>query len=115
MIFAVETEERALTVFRTEDEAVAYCEGLDVEAATWLFWTADGSPLEAEFITPNKRGWFSVQNGTYRLVPALPEHHADLAEALDEILWLEPNPFFQSLLQVREHLAQVTRGTQDGA
>lgn len=115
MIFAVETEERALTVFRNEDEAVAHCEGLDVDAATWLFWTADGSPLEAEFITPNKRGWFSVQNGTYRLVPALPEHHADLAEALDEILRLEPNPFFQSLLQVREHLAQLTAGTQDGA
>lgn len=115
MIFAVETEERALTVFPTQADAVAYCEGLDVEAATWLFWAADGSPLEAEFITPNKRGWFSVQNGTYRLVPASPEHHADLAEALDEILRLEPTPLFQSLLQVREHLTQVSIGTQDGA
>ncbi|MEF3081091.1 hypothetical protein V3391_02525 [Luteimonas sp. SMYT11W] len=56
MIFAVETEERSLTVFPTEGDVVAYCEGLDVEVATWLFWAADGSPLEAEFITPNKRG-----------------------------------------------------------
>ena len=47
MIFAVETEERALAVFPTQDEAIAYCEGLDVEAATWLFWAADGSPLAA--------------------------------------------------------------------
>ncbi|MAP76732.1 MAG: hypothetical protein CMK87_01530 [Pseudomonadales bacterium] len=115
MIFAVETEERALAVFPTQDEAIAYCEGLDVEAATWLFWAADGSPLEAEFITPNKRGWFSVQNGHYRLVPALPEHHADLAEALDEVLRLEPNPTFNSLLQVREYLAKLTNGAQDGA
>ena len=115
MIFAVETEERALTVFSTEGEAVAYCEGLDVEAATWLFWTADGSPLEAEFITPNRRGWFSVQSGTYRLVPASPDHHAGLDEALDEILQLEPNPFFQSLPQVREHLAQKNATARGGA
>jgi hypothetical protein len=106
MIFAVETEERALTVFSTEDEAVAYCEGLDVEAATWLFWKADGSPLEAEFITPNKRSWFSVQNGTNRLVSASPEHHAHLSEALDEILRLEKNSFFRSLPAIREHLAK---------
>ena len=37
MIFAVETEERALTVFPNEGDAVAYCEGLDVEAATGEF------------------------------------------------------------------------------
>lgn len=115
MIFAVETEERALKVFPTEGDVVAYCEGIDVEAATWLFWAADGSALEAEFITPNKRGWFSVQSGTYRLIPASPEHHAHLAEALHEIVRLEPTPLFKSLLQVREHLVQNGAGTSDEA
>ena len=104
MIFAVETEERALTVFPNEAEAVAYCEGLDVEAAVWLFWASDGSPLEAEFTIPNKRGMFIVGNGTYHLVPATTDHHADLGEALDEVLRLEPNPFFRSLEDIRVHL-----------
>ncbi|WP_159679270.1 hypothetical protein [Luteimonas sp. 9C] len=115
MIFAVETEEGSLTVFPTEGDAVAYCEGLDVEAATWLFWAADGSPLEAEFITPNKRGWFSVQSGTYRLVAASSEHHAHLVEALLEIARLEPTPLFQSLQQVREHLVQGCTSKSDEA
>ncbi|MES2491559.1 MAG: hypothetical protein V4607_17370 [Pseudomonadota bacterium] len=105
MIFVVETEERALTVFRTEGEAIARCEGVDVEADVWLFWARDGSPLEAEFTTPNKRGWFSVRSGSYRLVPASPDHHTVLSEALDEILLLEANPFFSSLSAVREYLA----------
>lgn len=105
MIFVVETEERALTLFPNESEAVAYCEGLDVEAAVWLFWASDGSPLEAEFTVPNTRGMFVVGNGTYHLVPATPDHHAPLSEALDEILRLEPNPFFRSLDDVRAHLA----------
>lgn len=115
MIFAVETEERALIVFPTESEAVAYCEGLDVEATIWLFWTAEGSPLQAEFIVPNKRGSFFARSGNYRLVPALQEHHPNLAETLDQVVHLEPNPFFHSLLQVRKHLAQATTGNPDGS
>ncbi len=104
MIFVVDTEGRALTVYPSEADAVAYCEGLDVEAAVWLFWASDGSPLQPEFTIPNTRGWFTVGNGTYHLVPAAPDHHAPLSEALDEILRLEPNPFFDSLGDVRMHL-----------
>jgi hypothetical protein len=54
VIFAVETEEQTLYVFPDEAAGVAYCEGLDVEAATWLFWDAAGLPLEPEFITPKQ-------------------------------------------------------------
>lgn len=104
MVFAVETEERSLWVFASEADAIAKCEGLDVEAATWLFWTADGAPLVPEFITPNQRGWFWVGSGSYRLIKASPDHHADLVDALDEILSMEPNPFFSSLEQVRAHI-----------
>lgn len=104
MIFAVQTEERALTVFPNESEAVAYCEGLDVEAGVWLFWASDGSPLEAEFTVPNTRGVFVVGNGNYHLAPAATDHHANLGEALDEILRLEPNHFFRSLEDIRIHL-----------
>lgn len=105
LMFAAETEECRLFVFASEADAIAQCEGLDVEAAVWLFWATDGTPLEPDFITPNRRELFRVANGSYRLVEASPDHHADLAEALDVILSMEPNPFFSSLEQVRAHVA----------
>ena len=111
MIFAIETEERSLVVFPSEDEAIGYCEGLDVEAGVWLFWAADGSPLVAEFTTPNSRGLFSVKNGTYRLISATPELQADLSEAIDHVLHVESNPFFSSTLEIREHIARLAAGT----
>lgn len=104
MIFVAETEERCLFVFASEAEAVARCEGLDVEAGVWVFWDADGAPLEPEFIVPNVQGLICVGNGSYRLNKASPDHHADLAEALDEIVLMEPNPFFSSLKEVRSHI-----------
>ena len=66
MIFAIETEEQTLHVFENENAAIAYCEGIDVEAEIWLFWNAEGSPLEPEFTVPNKSGLFTVQNGKYK-------------------------------------------------
>ncbi len=58
MIFVVETEERTLRVFQSDVEAVAHCEGLDVEAGVWLFWNDRGEPLEPHFSVPNQRGLF---------------------------------------------------------
>lgn len=111
MIFVVETETRSLAVHGDEATAVKEYEGIDVEAAQYLFWSNDGTPLEAEFTVPNKRGWFSVQSGTYRLVKAAQDHHADLAEALDEVAYLEPNPYFSSLAEIRTHIGPVPAGT----
>jgi hypothetical protein len=97
MIFAVETEERTLMTFPSEAKAVAYCEGLDVEAAVWLFWDDRGEPLEPKFSVPNKRGLFVVRNGVYSLVPAGPDHQAVLNDALDEVLTFEgPAPFISA-------------------
>lgn len=108
MIFAAETEELSLYAFETAEEAIAHCEGLDVEAGTWVFWDDNGSPLEAHFTKPNERGLFSVSNGTYTLVPAGSDHHAPLSEALDEILNFEGRAPFDSAAGVREHLARGT-------
>ena len=104
MIFVVETEERALYAFPGEREAIAYCEGLDVEAAVWLFWDDAGRPLEPHFIIPNKRGFFASKNGVYELVPAAPDHHAVLDEAIEEVLNFEADAPFNSLAGVRAHL-----------
>ncbi len=105
LVFAVATDECSLFVFGNESDATAYCEGLDVEAAGWFFWSAGGVPLEPEFFAPNTQGRFSVGNGRYRLNRAPPGHHADLAEVLDGIALLEPNPFFASVAEVKAHLA----------
>ena len=104
IIFAVQTEEQALHVFADEPAAVAHCEGLDVEAALWLFWDHAGMPLEPEFTVPNKRGFFSSKNGTYRLVKAGPNHHAELLEALEHIESVEGPPALNSVPAVRQHL-----------
>ncbi|MBA5606704.1 hypothetical protein H3H36_15200 [Duganella sp. FT3S] len=109
MIFVVETEERTLIAFHTEAEAIANCEGLDVEAAIWLFWSDRGEPLKPEFSVPNRRGMFVVENGIYSLVPATPDHHANLDEALDEILNFESPPPFNSAEAVRTYLQNQGR------
>jgi hypothetical protein len=101
MIFAAETETRELLVFPSEEEATSYCEGLDVEAAIWLFWDEAGNPLEPEFSMPSKRGWFSVENGIYHLVPAAENHHAELLEALESGR-AEKRSAFRRMLSYRE-------------
>lgn len=114
MIFAAETETRELLVFPSEKEATGYCEGLDVEAAIWLFWDEAGNPLEPEFSVPNKRGWFSVENGVYHLVPASENHHAVLPEALENIQALGTDKFFESIEDVRKHLTRRSTPTPKG-
>jgi len=106
MIFVAETEERSFRAFQTEQEAVAHCEGLDVEAGIWLFWDNSGNPLEPLFSVPNKRGLFTVANGTYSLVPASPDHHAPLVEVLNKFLSFESPAPFNSESGVRTYLAQ---------
>jgi len=104
MIFAVASDERTLMSFATEAQAVAYCEGLDVEAAEWLFWDDRGQPLEPMFSVPNKRGLFSVKNGVYSLVPATPDHHAMLHEAVDEVRTFDMPPPLNTAAGVRAYL-----------
>jgi hypothetical protein len=105
MIFAAETETLTLYVFDSEASAVAYCEGLDVEAATWLFWNDAGLPLEPEFIVPNVRGLFTIGNGKYRLIPAGENHHAGLSEALGHIKYVESEPPLNTVEAIAHYLA----------
>jgi hypothetical protein len=107
IIFGVTTDERTLVVFESEAAAVASCEGLDVEAADWLFWDERGDPLQPEFITPNKRGLFAVANGTYHLVKADPLHHAELLDALEHIAAVEGPPPLDSVAGIQRHLTLV--------
>ncbi len=71
MIFALAMDDGGLLVFPTETDAVSHCEGIDVEDRKWLFYSEDGSPLEARFERPNRRGRFFVVSGTYALQRAV--------------------------------------------
>jgi len=107
MIFAVETEERTLRAFASEADAIAACEGLDVEAAIWLFWSNDGTPLEPVFTVPNRRGIFTAKNGVYYLRPATGLHHAHLSEAVDEVLNFEGPAPSTSASAIKAHLQKA--------
>ena len=113
MIFASDTETGELIVFPSEENATSSCEGLDVEAAIWLFWDETGNPLEPQFSIHNKRGWFSATNGIYSLV-ASETHHAPLIKALEQTVVMEPNDFFKSVEEVRKHLSLHSTPMPDG-
>lgn len=96
-------------MFSNEADAIAHCEGLDVEAADWLFWDDSGAPLEPVFSVPNKRGLFIVRNGTYTLQPASTDHHAHLVEAIDEIVTFEAGAPFDTKVGVLAYLSRSAR------
>lgn len=104
MIFAVATDEKSLHVFPAEAAAVAYCEGIDVQAGSWLFWDRNGAALQPEFLVPNQQGRFVVASGTYRLVRAAGTA-ASLGERLAGIAVIAGNPYFSSLAAIEAHLA----------
>lgn len=102
MIFAAATDESSLMVFATAAEAIAYCEGVDVEDGLWLFWDESGAALKPEFLSANYRGRFIVGSGTYRLVGA--PDQPSLTEALAGIRNMEANPHFASMAALRAYL-----------
>ncbi|WP_313914051.1 hypothetical protein [Tahibacter sp.] len=106
MIFVLATDDRSLHVFADADQAISYCEGIDVEDGVWEFWGPTGEALEAVFSTPNCRsdGW--VSSGVYSLQSSLGRPH--LLVALERIGHLETNPHFACLAAVRDHLAQCS-------
>ena len=105
MIFVLATDDWGLEVFPTKEEAIAACEGIDVEEGNYLFWDNDGSSLEARFSTPNKHGSFTVVSGVYDL---LPEDNGDpLVSVLSKAKYLEANSWFSSVEAVRRHLTST--------
>lgn len=110
MVFAAETEERSLHVFPDADTAASYCEGSAVEAALWLFWDDDGTPLEAEFTIPNKRGLFTAKNGVYHLKRDLSGGCSLLPEALEHIRHVVGEYPFTTVKAVEEYLKRPAVG-----
>ncbi|MDR6674377.1 hypothetical protein [Xanthomonas sp. 1678] len=113
MIFATATDENTLFVFDSIAEAIAYCEGIDVEDGSWIFWDEAGNALSAEFIMPNHHGRLTVGDGAYRLVQA--PDQPTLAESLSSIFHIDGNPHFATLSAVGAHLATAAQVSRRGA
>jgi hypothetical protein len=110
MVFALDTDDHSLMVFPNEADAIAYCEGIDVEEGGWLFFGNDGTPLEPQFSRPNQRGSFVVTSGKYTLQPAAPGAHPSLCERLHEISSVEGIPGISSVLDVERLLTTGSKG-----
>jgi hypothetical protein len=106
MIFVAETDERSLYTFVSEEEAIAYCEGVDVEAGVWLFWDDAGRPLQPSFSIPNKRGAISCASGVYSLEPATSSTLETLDDALSTIFHFGTAGPLNTASKVRDYISQ---------
>ena len=110
MIFALAIDDRTLMVFPDEAQAVAYCEGIDVEEGNWLFFNDNGKPLDAVFTTPNKHGSFSVMSGVYILRQSADVTMKTLLNQLDEISVVEGESPLKTIAEIRKHLTLEASG-----
>lgn len=71
MIFALAKKEGRLLAFASAADATSRCREADVREGLWLFFSDDGSPLEARFAPPPKRGGSKAASSAYTLQRAL--------------------------------------------
>jgi hypothetical protein len=71
MVFALDIENGGLLTFPSITEAEAHCKPVDVEDGYWLFFSVDGSPLEARFERANPLGEAPIFPGAYVLQRAM--------------------------------------------
>ena len=107
-IFAFSTDDKGLEVFSSKKEAIAYCEGIDVENGGWLFWDEFGTSLESKFSAPNRKEGFSVVSGKYDLVPF--PLGSDLIEFLPNVGYVEGRGMFKDIQEIHQYLTRTSRG-----
>lgn len=104
MIFAFATDDKSLMVFPNERDAISYCEGWDVSEGGWLFFAADGSPMEAVFSKPaSKSGWV-VSHGCYSLCPIAATEKAQLLALLPRVVVVEGKAPLNTVAAIEELL-----------
>jgi hypothetical protein len=94
LVFAFATDDKSLTVFGTESEAISYCELIDVENDGWLFWDDSGLPLRPE---PASIVVLGSKVPHFRLAPDRSGCLQPLRKMLSSVSYLERNPRFASI------------------
>jgi hypothetical protein len=83
MMFALDIESGGLLAFPSTADAEAHCKPVDVEDGYWLFFSDDGSPLEARFQRASPSEAAPVFPGAYVLQRAMAGRW--LHERLDQV------------------------------
>jgi len=109
-IFAFSTDDRGLEVFPGKEDAISYCEGIDIENGQWLFWDELGINLEPKFYVPNQKGKFKIISGKYDLV-SFPQG-LELIGFLSNVSYVEGRGMFKDIDEVRQHLTRQARRTR---
>ncbi len=71
MVFVLDKDASELLAFLSATEATLHCKGIDVKDGRWLFFSDDGSPLDAKFERPTPKGQPLVGSGAYTLQRAM--------------------------------------------
>jgi hypothetical protein len=89
LIYVFANDDRGLSVYATSLDAVAACEGVDVEDGNYRFFSSDGRPLQPRFNRPNRRGVRTVLSGDYVLEPYNSPAMPGLQEILPSVTYVE--------------------------
>jgi hypothetical protein len=111
MIFAF-VEDGTLEIKRDLSEVRRDFEAIDVENLVVEFYDDEGQPLEPVFTRPNRRrkllGFLvSLEQGEFELRPTQDTTRDPIEVMIDQTVALEPNPFFNSLEEIREYLLKL--------
>lgn len=86
LVFGFNILSRRLQIFASKEEAISAVEGLTIAEGDYQFFSADGSPLNAQFLVQPQvhvdRGTYS--NGKYTLEPASKGTHLSVILAIVE-------------------------------
>lgn len=89
MIYVLAQDDRGLTAYETPERAISACEGIDVGDGNYRFFAADGTPLQATFLTPNRRGRLMVLSGEYVLEAPPGDLKPELLSQLKNVTYVE--------------------------
>lgn len=89
MIYVFANDDRGLTAYSSQEEAISACEGIDVEDNNYRFFSATGQALQPRVIRPSSRGVFSIVSGRYILEPDDRSAVLGLRAILSEVSYVE--------------------------
>lgn len=110
MIFAFATDDKTITVFSDESEAISYCEGYDVAQGGWLFFANDGSPLEHYFEIPASTPGTLIAHGRYSLRASTADNAGHLLHLLPRVTSVEGYQPLTTVADINAHISHYTNG-----